>query len=214
MFSPFGSSNIDFSFLMFISVLGLSVYFTLIPGLFIFSKYTVLGRVRALVQTVSYEVAFFILLLDLLLLFNSFQINAIFYPFFVFTLLGLPLIAVSWLLTSLAERGRAPFDFREGESELVSGFNTEYSSAPFAIFFIGEYGFLILIRVILRLFFLGGWSLGFLFIFVVIIAVSLFVWVRSSFPRLRFDLLIDLAWLDLLPISLLYLVFVWLLVLT
>lgn len=135
------------------AILGVSVYFFLAPGLFLFSKYRFLGSIRALVQTVSYEVSFFIVLLRACLVCQSFNIGGINYPVDVLIGMRFFLLAAYWLMISLAEIGRAPFDFTEGESELVSGFNTEYGSAPFALFFIGEYGFLIIMRIIFIVFF-------------------------------------------------------------
>ena len=173
--SLYSGANIHFTLLFFISVLGGVVYFVITPGLVISSKFSLLGSVRALVQTVSYEVRLFILILRTTLVSKTFQITFISYPFFVPFLVFLPFLTLLWFVSALAETSRAPFDFREGESELVSGFNTEYGSSPFALFFIGEYGFLILIRLVFRSLFLGGWSAGFIFLFRTSVLISLFV---------------------------------------
>lgn len=151
--SPFTSANVGFSFLWLMAILSVIVYFFLVPMLFGTSKYRVLGGNRALMQRVSYEVSFFIVLLRACLICQSFHIRGVNYPVDVLIGTRFFLLAAYWLIISLAEIGRAPFDFMEGESELVSGFNTEYGSAPFALLFIGEYGFLIVIRTIFIVFF-------------------------------------------------------------
>jgi NADH-ubiquinone oxidoreductase chain 1 len=155
-----------------------------------------LGSFRASAQAVSYEVSIIFIFLRYLFLYFTFS----FYDLFsnvggvYFFLIRLPLF-FCWFISCLAESGRTPFDFSEGESELVSGFNTEYFGGFFALIFVCEYSFIVFLCLITSFIF------GFYFYFLkVFIFCFLFIWVRSCFPRLRFDLLIIFCWKMILPL--------------
>jgi NADH-ubiquinone oxidoreductase chain 1 len=120
-------------------------------------------------------------------------------------LLFFPLISI-WLISRLAETNRTPYDFSEGESELVSGFNTEYSAGGFSLLFIAEYGNIIFIGLIFVVLFLSS-SVSYSLIIKTMLVRFLFVWVRATLPRYRYDKLIYLAWKTLLPVSLFMLIF-------
>nr|YP_009131238.1 NADH dehydrogenase subunit 1 [Cryptochiton stelleri]AIA77087.1 NADH dehydrogenase subunit 1 [Cryptochiton stelleri] len=196
--------------MFFLCVSALNVYGTMIAGWASNSKYSLLGALRAVAQTISYEVTLFLVLLSILGLSNSMNLNYIsfcqinYWNFMLMTPLSL-----MWLVICIAETNRAPFDFAEGESELVSGFNVEYGSGSFALLFLAEYASILFMSMVTVILFIGAgetWILtNFLFwIEVTIIAFS-FIWVRGSFPRLRYDLLMKLTWLSFLPVSLLIL---------
>lgn len=204
--SFFGGGEIKLRLIFILCCLSVGVYPILGAGWSSTSKYALLGRLRAVAQTISYEVSIAIILLSYVILLSSFDFEKFLqWNFFWFLWLSLPLSFV-WFISSLAETNRTPFDFSEGESELVSGFNTEFSSGGFALFFLAEYGRILFIRLLFSLIFLGRGQFLFLFIQVVVVAF-IFVWVRGTLPRLRYDRLIILAWKTFLPISLRYLLF-------
>jgi NADH-ubiquinone oxidoreductase chain 1 len=134
-------------------------------------------------------------------LFNFIQANI----WFVFR--GFPL-ALVWFCTSLAETNRTPFDFAEGESELVSGFNVEYRRGGFALIFLAEYSRILFIRILFSIIFLGGDILSFKFFLKLSFISFIFIWVRGTMPRFRYDKLIYLAWKSFLPFSLNYLIII------
>lgn len=207
---PFITVNINFnlSLLFFLSVSSLGVYAIILAGWSSNSNYSILGGLRSVAQTISYEVRLVLILLSFLFIvlrFNivelgKFQENLWFF-FFLFPL------RLIWLVSSLAETNRTPFDFAEGESELVSGFNVEYRSGGFAIIFLAEYANILFIRILCVIIFLGG-NLVILRFFIKLVIVGFFwVWVRGTLPRYRYDKLIYLAWKSYLPSSLNFLLF-------
>nr|YP_010120059.1 NADH dehydrogenase subunit 1 [Amphioplus laevis]QRC36790.1 NADH dehydrogenase subunit 1 [Amphioplus laevis] len=211
--------NLSLSLLFLITFSSLSVYAILGSGWASNSKYALLGAIRGVAQTVSYEVSFGLILLPMVFFVGgwsfSFFINSG-YP--VFFIPALPLF-IMWYISTLAETNRAPFDLTEGESELVSGYNVEYAGAPFALFFIGEYANIIIMNLVSVVLFLGS---GFPFSSLVVGSLSLvikvvflvfsFLWVRSSFPRIRYDQLMMLMWKGFLPVSIAFLVSYYLLI--
>lgn len=202
-FSFFSFFSFFYGILFFFFVSRLSVYFLLFSGGFSGSYYSKLGAFRASSQAVSYEVSIIFIFFSFVFFFSFFRIFYIFYigigVYFCF--LSLPLF-FCWVFSCLAETGRSPFDFIEGESELVSGFNTEYFSEYFVLIFLCEYSF------ILFLCFLSCYLLGLtLFFFKIIIFTFFFIWVRSSFPRFRFDFLMYFCWKSVLPFVLFLIVF-------
>lgn len=170
--------NFQFSFLFLICLVGFSVYFTIIRGFLRVSKYSFLGAVRSSRQRVSFEIIFSIYIFIFILFLRSLNFLSIF-NILLFVLI------FTFLCIILAELNRAPFDFSEGERELVSGFNTEFSSVSFVFLFLGEYGVLIFFRIIGSCFF---FCFSYIFVF---LFLSLILLIRSSYPRYRYDLLID-----------------------
>lgn len=202
-----GGLNYSFALIFFICVRGVSVYPILRSGWSSNCKYSILGSIRAVAQIVSYEVSLAIILLRIIWLRGSFNFDLIFLTqskiinIFVF----LPL-AIIWLVSSLAETNRTPYDFSEGESELVSGFNTEYSAGGFSLIFMAEYGNIIFIRALFVFLFLTH-SFSPLTILETIFFVFWFIWVRATLPRYRYDKLIGLTWKRFLPITLWFFIF-------
>nr|AUJ22853.1 NADH dehydrogenase subunit 1 [Ignelater luminosus] len=207
---PFFSGFMHFSLgmLFFLCVSSLGVYTIMMAGWSSNSNYSLLGGLRCVAQTISYEVSLALILLSFLVLISGVSIfDLVWYQDYVwFFLLGLPL-ALVWFVSSLAETNRTPFDFAEGESELVSGFNVEYSSGGFALIFLAEYSNILFMSMIFSILFLGGDLLSILFFFKMVFIAFLFIWVRGTLPRYRYDKLMYLAWKGFLPVSLNYLMF-------
>nr|YP_008080956.1 NADH dehydrogenase subunit 1 [Psococerastis albimaculata]AFY16896.1 NADH dehydrogenase subunit 1 [Psococerastis albimaculata] len=200
--------NFNFGFLFFMMCLSMGVYGIMVAGWSSNSSYSLLGGLRAVAQTISYEVSLGFLMMNMLILCGSYSFMDFFfgqyYCWFVFT--SFPLFFL--LFTSmLAETNRTPFDFAEGESELVSGFNIEYSSGGFALIFLAEYSSILLMSLVLVLMYLGGDTTGMLFFFLVSFISFSFIWARGTLPRYRYDKLMNVCWKSFLPVSLLYLVF-------
>jgi len=197
-----GFFDFDFGFFFFLCVLSLGVYPLIIAGWSSNSKYALLGGLRAVAQTISYEVRLAIVVLCFILFtgeysledFLEFQSPVVLFFFFYF-------LSLIWVVSCIAEMNRTPFDFAEGESELVSGFNVEYSSGRFALLFLGEYRIIILMcSVMVSLFF--GRDLDLWYFIKSIALVFLVLWLRGTLPRYRYDKLIGLAWKRILPFTL------------
>ena len=202
-------SDISLGILLIFALSSIGVYAILISGWSSNSKYAFLGALRAAAQMISYEVSIGLIVISAILCTGSLNLSSIINIQGSTIWLVLPLLpaALMFFISCLAETNRAPFDLTEGESELVSGFNVEYSSMSFALFFLAEYSHIIFMSFLFVVLFLGGWDV---FIFQINIAlfikstliVFLFVWVRASFPRLRYDQLMHLLWKTYLPLSL------------
>nr|WCQ78428.1 NADH dehydrogenase subunit 1 [Agrypninae sp. GTI-132] len=207
---PFYSGLMHFSLgmLFFLCVSSLGVYTIMIAGWSSNSNYSLLGGLRCVAQTISYEVSLALILLSFLVLISGVSIfSFICYQEYVwFFFVGIPLGLV-WFVSSLAETNRTPFDFAEGESELVSGFNVEYSSGGFALIFLAEYSNILFMSFIFSLLFLGGDLFSFVFYIKLVFISYLFIWARGTLPRYRYDKLMYLAWKSFLPVSLNYLMF-------
>ncbi len=220
-------ANIDAGVLYLFAVSSLGVYGILIAGWASNSKYAMLGALRSAAQTVSYEISMGFSLVGVLLAAGSMNITDVvlsqhggfwhwwFIPLF-------PLFMVFWI-AGIAETNRAPFDMAEGESEIVAGFHVEYSAIGFAIFFLAEYASMILIATTMTLLFAGGWLSPFegisvlndLFFFVpsfvwLLAKISCFLfvylWVRATFPRYRYDQLMRLGWKVLIPVTIVWVI--------
>lgn len=189
--------------LFFFCCIRFGVYIVILAGWSSNSLYALLGSLRAIAQTISYEVALVIMLIRVLFLINRF--NLIYFEIFQikiwFIILFFP-IGIIWLISSLAETNRTPFDFAEGESELVSGFNVEYGAGGFALIFLAEYARILFISALFSLLFLGSNLLSFFFFLKLTFISFLFIWVRGAYPRYRYDKLINIAWKSYLPIVL------------
>nr|YP_010583051.1 NADH dehydrogenase subunit 1 [Eurhadina cuii]UGN61497.1 NADH dehydrogenase subunit 1 [Eurhadina cuii] len=209
LFPYYGNTvNFHYGFLFFLCVSSLGIYGLIICGWSSNSIYSMLGCMRSVSQAISYEVSLSMILLSYFLLCESYNLTSFesmqYMNWFIF--FSFPMF-FCWISCSLAETNRAPFDFSEGESELVSGFNVEYGSGGFALLFISEYSSIIFMSMISCLIFLGGNFSSFIFFLKIIFFCFLFIWVRCSLPRYRYDKLMYLAWKCYLPISLNYIFF-------
>nr|QAX91399.1 NADH dehydrogenase subunit 1 [Parastacus brasiliensis] len=203
-----GLLNLEMGGLFFLCCLSLGVYPLMGAGWASNCKYSLLGSLRAVAQTISYEVSLALILLSYIFLVESYNFIEFskYQEYIWFLWLTLPL-ALIWFSSCLAEMNRTPFDFAEGESELVSGFNTEYSSGGFVLIFMAEYTSILFMSGMLTLFFLGGTPASIMFYVKLVMVSFLFVWVRGTLPRLRYDKLMHLAWKSFLPTALNYLLF-------
>nr|WCS91764.1 NADH dehydrogenase subunit 1 [Dyscolus orthomus] len=192
--------------LFFLACTSLGVYTVMIAGWSSNSSYSLLGGLRAVAQTISYEVSLALILMSFMILIESFSLMEFMqYQKFIWMIfLSLPLGFV-WFVSSLAETNRTPFDFAEGESELVSGFNVEYSSGGFALIFLSEYSSILFMSMLFCVMFLGSDLMSILFFLKVVFLAFSFIWVRGTLPRYRYDKLMYLAWKSFLPLSLNYL---------
>nr|YP_009498561.1 NADH dehydrogenase subunit 1 [Parapenaeopsis hungerfordi]AWK60876.1 NADH dehydrogenase subunit 1 [Parapenaeopsis hungerfordi] len=203
-----GLMNLGMGVLFFLCCTSLGVYTTMSAGWASNSKYALLGSLRAVAQTISYEVSLALILLSMIFLVGGFDLGlfSLYQRDIWFLWFALPL-ALMWFATCLAETNRTPFDFAEGESELVSGFNTEYSSGGFALIFMAEYASILFMSMLFALIFLGGDLMSVTFYLKLVGVAFVFVWVRGTLPRFRYDKLMYLAWKSFLPVALNYLLF-------
>lgn len=200
--------SFSYGFLFFLCCTRLVVYTVIIAGWSSNSNYSLLGSMRSVAQTISYEVRLALILLSLIILVGSLNIlNFINYQLYCwFIIISFPLF-LSCFSSCLAETNRTPFDFAEGESELVSGFNIEYGAGGFTLIFLAEYTRIVFISILLTLIFLGGDFYSYVFFIKLAIITFLFIWVRGTLPRFRYDKLIYLAWKSFLPLSLNFFIF-------
>nr|URX53576.1 NADH dehydrogenase subunit 1 [Procryptotermes corniceps] len=207
---PYFSGFISFELglLFFLCCTSLGVYTVMVAGWSSNSNYSLLGGLRSVAQTISYEVSLALVLLSFVFLVCGYDLVNFYYfqaylwlVFFTFPL------ALVWFISCLAETNRTPFDFAEGESELVSGFNVEYGAGGFALIFLAEYASILFMSLLFCIIFLGC-DLSSLFFYVSLSLLSyLFIWVRGTLPRFRYDSLMYLAWKGFLPLSLNFLLF-------
>nr|WHL46538.1 NADH dehydrogenase subunit 1 [Phalera grotei] len=207
---PYYYNMISFNLgvLFFLCCTSLGVYTVMIAGWSSNSNYALLGGLRSVAQTISYEVSLALILMSSIIMIMDFNMmNFSLYQSNIWFIFMMFPLSLSWMSSSLAETNRTPFDFAEGESELVSGFNVEYSSGGFALIFLAEYSSILFMSLLFVLLYLGGYELSMFFYFKLFFISFLFVWVRGTLPRYRYDKLMYLAWKSYLPVSLNFLLF-------
>nr|AEB40753.1 NADH dehydrogenase subunit 1 [Gobiosoma chiquita] len=207
---PHPVTDLNLAILFILAISSLAVYAILGSGWASNSKYALIGALRAVAQTISYEVSLGLILLSTIIFTGGFTLQTfsttqetiwLFIP-------AWPLAAM-WYISTLAETNRAPFDLTEGESELVSGFNVEYAGGPFALFFLAEYANILLMNTLSAALFFGASHIPHapyltttsLMIKAALLS-ALFLWVRASYPRFRYDQLMHLIWKNFLPLTL------------
>nr|URX54330.1 NADH dehydrogenase subunit 1 [Neotermes sp. 7 AB-2022a] len=203
-----GFVSFELGLLFFLCCTSLGVYTVMIAGWSSNSNYSLLGGLRSVAQTISYEVSLALILLSFVLLVCGYDLVDFYYfqPYLWLIFFTLPL-SFLWFISCLAETNRTPFDFAEGESELVSGFNIEYGAGGFALIFLAEYASILFMSLLFCVIFLGC-DLDSLFFYISLSFISyVFIWVRGTLPRFRYDKLMYLAWSSFLPLSLNYLLF-------
>jgi len=186
--------------IVFIVVSSVRIFFFISRGWASISKYRIIGSYRSTAQTISYEISMLIILLPRLIIMftiNRQKVNMNLIPTIILNISAMILI---WLITILAETNRTPFDLTEGESELVSGYNTEYSGGQFSMIFISEYRIIIFMSILTYFLFISLSNNIYQLIIITIIIVF-FVWSRISFPRIRYDMLIRMTWKTMIPIA-------------
>lgn len=208
--NPYNSLIISFSFIAFLAISRINVYCTLGRGWASNSKYALLGALRGIAQTISYEVRIALTLLGALAIFKTLEISSTIYKSPVIAIIIIPFITSIWLVSCLAEANRAPFDFAEGERELVSGFNVEYRAGGFALIFIAEYTNMLFLSLLSFTIFFpkpqGILACSALVILITCLFGWGFIWARAALPRIRYDRLINLSWKVFLPTVILTLI--------
>nr|ADT82296.1 NADH dehydrogenase subunit 1 [Hylobates moloch] len=202
--------NLNLGLLFILATSSLTVYSILWSGWASNSNYALIGALRAVAQTISYEVTLAIILLSVLLMNGSFNLSTLITTQeHIWLLLPTWPLAMMWFISTLAETNRTPFDLTEGESELVSGFNTEYAAGPFALFFMAEYVNIIMMNALTTMIFLGTTYNAYrpelyttCFTIKTLLLTSLFLWIRTTYPRFRYDQLMYLLWKNFLPLTL------------
>ncbi|YP_636057.1 NADH dehydrogenase subunit 1 (mitochondrion) [Micropterus salmoides] len=207
---PHPVTDLNLGILFILALSSLAVYSILGSGWASNSKYALIGALRAVAQTISYEVSLGLILLNTIIFTGGFTLQTfnvaqesiwLIFP-------AWPLAAM-WYISTLAETNRAPFDLTEGESELVSGFNVEYAGGPFALFFLAEYANILLMNTLSATLFLGASHIPTIPELTTINLMTkaallsvMFLWVRASYPRFRYDQLMHLIWKNFLPLTL------------
>nr|YP_007626277.1 NADH dehydrogenase subunit 1 [Madoqua kirkii]AEP21572.1 NADH dehydrogenase subunit 1 [Madoqua kirkii] len=207
---PYPLINMNLGVLFMLAMSSLAVYSILWSGWASNSKYALIGALRAVAQTISYEVTLAIILLSVLMTNGSFTLSTlIITQEQVWLIFPAWPLAMMWFISTLAETNRAPFDLTEGESELVSGFNVEYAAGPFALFFMAEYANIIMMNIFTTTLFLGAFHNPCVpelytinFTIKSLLLTITFLWIRASYPRFRYDQLMHLLWKSFLPLTL------------
>ena len=223
---PFGQgltlSDFSLGILYTLALSSLGIYGILFAGWSANSKYAFLGSLRSTAAMISYELILSSAILIIILLTGSLNFTTIIeHQQSIWFIVPLLPVFIFYFISILAETSRTPFDLQEAESELVAGFFTEHSSVPFVFFFLGEYSSIVLFSCITAILFLGGYNMPELFVnnsFINIQSIILgiktcvfcfmFVWFRATLPRLRYDQLIELCWLNLLPVAVAFIILV------
>ena len=220
-------ADLNAGLLYILAMTSMGVYGIIIAGWASNSKYALLGALRSAAQVVAYEIAMGFALVAVLMTSSSLNLSDIVraQEGNLFTWFWLPLLPmfIVYVIAGVAETNRAPFDVAEGESEIVAGFHVEYSGMPFSVFFIAEYANMVLICVLSAVMFLGGWlspfpeswvgsgilASGFhWFVLKVAMFMFLFLWLRATFPRYRYDQIMRLGWKVFIPLTIIWIVVV------
>nr|YP_009316449.1 NADH dehydrogenase subunit 1 [Etmopterus pusillus]AOV83417.1 NADH dehydrogenase subunit 1 [Etmopterus pusillus] len=207
---PHSIINLNLGLLFILAVSSMTVYTILGSGWASNSKYALMGALRAVAQTISYEVTLGLILLSMIIFTGGFTLHTFNLTQETIWLLipGWPL-AMMWYISTLAETNRAPFDLTEGESELVSGFNVEYAGGSFALFFLAEYANILMMNTLSVILFMGSsydpmapQISTFYLMMKATLLTLIFLWIRASYPRFRYDQLMHLVWKNFLPLAL------------
>nr|AHJ90676.1 NADH dehydrogenase subunit 1 [Cetorhinus maximus]AIU56526.1 NADH dehydrogenase subunit 1 [Cetorhinus maximus] len=207
---PYSIINLNLGLLFILAISSLTVYTILGSGWASNSKYALMGALRAVAQTISYEVSLGLILLSMIIFAGGFTLHTFNLTQETIWLIipGWPL-ALMWYVSTLAETNRVPFDLTEGESELVSGFNIEYAGGSFALFFLAEYTNILLMNTLSVILFMGSSynplspEISTLSLMMKATLLTLFfLWIRASYPRFRYDQLMHLVWKNFLPLTL------------
>nr|YP_010585938.1 NADH dehydrogenase subunit 1 [Maesaipsyche stengeli]UZZ43661.1 NADH dehydrogenase subunit 1 [Maesaipsyche stengeli] len=202
---PYMFGNIYFylGFIFIFCCLSMGVYLIMMSGWSSNSNYSMIGGMRAIAQTISYEVSLIIMMLSVIILIGDYNLmNLVNYQNMVWFIVFMMPISLIFFSSLLAECNRTPFDFAEGESELVSGFNIEYGGSEFALVFLSEYSSILFMSTLFSMMFLGGNVDSFMFYIKVMLLSFMFIWVRGTLPRYRYDKLMYLTWKVYLTVSL------------
>jgi len=198
-----GRINTRISIILIYMLLRINIYPLIISGWSSNRNYASIGCLRGVAQTISYEIRFALIILFFTLSRGTLNFNLLMQEnaYFLKGLFFIPILGL-WIISCLAETNRTPFDFAEGESELVSGFNVEYGSVGFALIFIAEYARIYFISTMISILFFSWKIFSLQNIFITRVIVFFWVWVRTTLPRYRYDILMSLAWVSILPVSL------------
>nr|YP_004123557.1 NADH dehydrogenase subunit 1 [Acheilognathus somjinensis]ACN29590.1 NADH dehydrogenase subunit 1 [Acheilognathus somjinensis] len=207
---PYPVIDLNLGMLFILALSSLAVYSILGSGWASNSKYALIGALRAVAQTISYEVSLGLILLSVIIFSGGYTLQTFnVAQEGIWLLIPAWPLAAMWYISTLAETNRAPFDLTEGESELVSGFNVEYAGGPFALFFLAEYANILLMNTLSAVLFLGSSLIPNAPELMAITLMTkaallsiLFLWVRASYPRFRYDQLMHLVWKNFLPLTL------------
>ncbi len=214
-------SDLNIGVLFLFAVTSLGVYGLVLAGWSSGSKYSLLGGIRSSAQMISYEVSYGLSIIGVILVANTLSLRELvdqqatdsLWFFANWNIWKQPLGFLLYIICAIAETNRAPFDLPECESELVAGYHTEYSSMKFATFFVGEYANMLAVASVAATLFFGGWHGPFLeaapwlsvvwFVLKVFLFMCMYIWLRATFPRFRYDQLMNFGWKILLPLALL-----------
>nr|QBI38021.1 NADH dehydrogenase subunit 1 [Johnius belangerii] len=211
---PYPVVDLNLSILFILALSSFAVYSILASGWASNSKYALIGALRAVAQTISYEVSLGLILLGVIIFAGGFSLQVFnMVQESIWLIFPVWPLAAMWYISTLAETNRAPFDLTEGEFELVSGFNVEYAGGPFALFFLAEYANILLMNTLSAILFLGTFHIPTvpevttinLMTKAALLSV-LFLWVRASYPRFRYDQLMHLIWKSFLPLALAFII--------
>jgi NADH dehydrogenase subunit H (EC 1.6.5.3) len=205
---PLQITDVNIGILFILALSSLGIYGVVLGGWASNSKYSLLGGIRTAAQMISYEIPLVLSIIGVIMIAGDLSLSKIVSEqSHIWFIVYQPVGFIIYLIASTAEMNRVPFDLGEAEGELVAGFHTEYSSMEFAFYFIGEYAQIVVNSAIIVTLFLGGWQGPFLpsvlwFLIKLFFVVLIYLWLRWTYPRLRYDELMDFGWKFLLPLAL------------